>query len=65
MRRVDGVVVYLNGVELWRDNLNFGNVLATNASRFQVDGEILEKQFTPCGNCRRNNSALLKVNFMK
>lgn len=59
-RRVDGLVVYLNGVELARDNLKPGPVFASNASSTGVStGD--EVKYFPCNNCLRNNSALLKV----
>lgn len=61
MRRVDGVIVYLNGGEIWRENIDWGNIMATNRSRIAIDGEKNEKTFVNCRNCRRNNSALLKV----
>lgn len=60
VRRVDGIVVYLNGVEIWRDNMKWGRINFKNTSIRAVSGSE-ELTFSECGNCRRNNSALLKV----
>lgn len=58
VRRVDGVIVYLNGVELWRGNMLPSTILwnstAASSSNFQW-------AYNPCTNCRKNSSSLLKV----
>lgn len=55
------MVVYLNGVEIWRDNMNPGDVTALNTSRYSVDGEVNEKRYYNSNNLTRGSAALLKV----
>ena len=55
---VDGVVVYLNGIELWRKNINSGPVTALNMSTVAVTDEV---SYLACTSCKRGNFAQLQV----
>lgn len=66
-RRVDGAVIYLNGVELWRDNMPWENVTYTTkaSSPTALWGSYnTQWSYNICSNCRRNSSYLLVVTFM-
>ena len=63
MRRVDGVLVYLNGAELWRSNMPTGKVSATSAASKYMDSNV-QMNYYPCTTCGDESKSFLKVYYL-
>ena len=63
-RRADGVVVYLNGAEIWRDNMPAGTISASTFAvgvTYSPGNFNLNNVYYPCTTCGPNLAQYLKV----